>query len=171
MSEEKNLSLVERLQVYSKAAFTLIHQPGDSAATQAIIDEAYTAICEKADAYGHVMAQLEAFASQCKARKEEWQTGERAAKNTIDSLKERMRYVLSQLPEHEISGEEFEFFLTRASERLAIDASLVPKEYMRAKIVYEPDAAKIEAAIVEGIQIPGVTKIKSQQLRSRRPKK
>jgi len=131
---------------------------------------AMVALCEKADAYGHVQMQLEQFLESCKKRREEWQNGERSAKRAIDSLKERMKYVLSHMPEARLTGDEFEFYLTKPSQKLEIDETQLPKEYMKAVITYQPDTERIKEETLKGVKIAGVTTPESRQLRSRRPR-
>lgn len=170
-NETKSLTLINRLNEYEKLTYEILNMAGDDVPeeTAKALDAAVASLCEKADSYGFVMDRLKLFVEQCAKRKEEWAQGERTAKNSIESMKARMRFALTQLPEQSISGQEYRFFLTKPTAKLTIEPSEVPREYQKAEIAYKPDKEKIEKAIAAGQSIPGVTVSDSQQLRTGRP--
>jgi hypothetical protein len=170
---EKKQTLIALHSEYQAIVYNLLRlcELGDEGVDLAKLrDEAFAKLVEKADSYGFVIEQLESFGEQCKRRVEEWQKGVKASRSAIEGLKFRMRYILSQMDEQKITGSEFEFYLTKPTEKFEVDDTLLPKEYKKAVLVYERDEDKIEADMKEGKEIPGVTKKQSQQLRSRRPK-
>lgn len=169
---DENKTLIQLLNEYHAIAFEILSNAGDSVseASAEALDGAVKSLCEKADSYGHVMASLKLFQEQCAQRKEEWMKGERTAKSSIEALKSRMRYVLSELPDQSLSGSEYRFFLTKPSSRVKIDETALPKEFMKAQISYVPDREKIEKAVADGASIAGVTIEASQQLREGRAK-
>jgi len=167
----KKPTLIQLWQEHANIVRDIVESSGeDVSETQANqLNIAMMALCEKADAYGHVQMQLEQFLEACKKRREEWQAGERSAKRAVDSLKERMRYVLTHIPENKLSGEEFCYYLTKPSLKLEIDETKIPKEYMKAVVTFQVDKEKIEMDLNKGANIPGVSKVETRQLRSKRP--
>lgn len=169
---ENNKTLIGMLNDYSRISYEILSASGDDVLEEQVgaLTTAINALCEKADNYGHVIDQLKSFADQCAARKEQWQAGERAAKNSIENLKARMRYVLSSIPDQSLQGEEFRFFLSKPSESVEIEAEKIPKEYMKTQISYVPDREKIEADLRAGKEIPGAKIAARQSMRQGRPK-
>lgn len=135
------------------------------------LDAVVTALCEKADGYGVVQDQLEHQAEYWKYQKTTCHDAEKAIRNGIQRLKDRMKFVLRTVPGECLQGELYRFFLTHSADTLEIDAQALPPSWMKTEIKVVPDRERIEEAISKGETIPGVTRIvDNKALRVGRPK-
>jgi gamma-glutamylcyclotransferase (GGCT)/AIG2-like uncharacterized protein YtfP len=166
-----SLSLVELSAQYSSVAAQLIAMGGElTPDTEAMLEATQTALCEKTDGYGIVLDELEAEAAFWKFQKDKCAAAQKAIEGVAESLKNRMRYVLSQREEQSLQGDVYRFFLARAADSIDVDETVLPARFKVSKLVTSADREAIKAAIAAGEAIEGVTVKPNTSLRSGRPK-
>lgn len=171
-SSSNQVSLVSLNSEYQSVAAELVSAGGEmTPETEKRLDEVVTALCGKADGYGIVQEQLENEAAFWKYQKDKCATAEKVYTGALKKLKDRMKFVLRQLPGECIQGGLYRFFLTKSADTLEINADELPDKWKTTEIRTVPDRELIEAELATGRSIPGVTRIvDNKALRSGRPK-
>jgi len=139
-------------------------------ATEQELDEKLLALCEKVDAYQVVMDKLSSRSQMFSDEAKRLSAYSKTIDNVQKSLKERLKFVLSQREDRSLQGEFIRFYLSDGKPALEIDETALPKEFQQADIVYKPNREKIEKTLSEGKAVPGVSIRSVVQLRSGRPK-
>lgn len=165
-------SLVRLNAEHSQIVAQLIDEGGElTPEREALLEDLQLALCRKTDAYGVVMAQLEAKAQFWKDQEEQCARAKRAAQNAADSLKARMKFVLSQTEGQELQGSLYRFFLARSKDKLCIDdEGSIPAEFKRSELLVSVDKKAVEAALAKGLQVSGARLEPVQALRKGSPK-
>lgn len=139
--------------------------------TELAFQEKLDLLCAKTDAYGFVHGRLESEIEFWKQNKEHCANAEKVFKRGLESLRERMKFVLGAHPDKSLQGAVFRFFLTKGVDSLELVEALIPREYMKAQVILVPDRSMIERAIREGKEISGAKlKTDNSSLRKGRPK-
>lgn len=167
-----SVSLVQLNAEYQSIAHKLIAAGGElTPENEAEFEEVLSLLVSKTDAYGIVSDRLKAEAEFWGAQKDHCAQAQRVCENALKSLKERMRFVLGQMPEEALQGQFYRFFLSPSKDTLEIDEVTLPDFWKKTKIDVVPDRARIEAALATGLEVQGVTvKTGNKSLRQGRPK-
>lgn len=135
-----------------------------------VLETAELALCEKVDAYSHVMARLRSEESFWSDQESKCYAAKKAFKSAQERLKERMRWVLTQREDKSLQGQISRFFLARATPRVEINLENLPDEYKVSKIEISADRAKVESALKAGKIVPGAVMVENFALREGRPR-
>lgn len=171
---EPKKNFMDLQREHANATYDLLALEDDENVSEtqlAKVEETFKALATKADNCGYMLEQLAAVQELFKVRREKWQRAERTAKNAIERLRHWVKWTVSQSDSGEIMGEEVRFYLTKPTEKIVIDESKIPREFMKLVTSYIPDKERIEESVKAGIEISGVTRESIRQLRTGTVKK
>lgn len=109
----------------------------------------------KADAYSAVMDRLDNEAMYWKAKADECARVARSCSKAYDTMKDRIKAAMLTMSLREIEGEDVTFKLKPTTERLEIDAALLPPEWKMTVTDVIPDKERIKKALAIGESVPG----------------
>jgi hypothetical protein len=113
---------------------------------------------EKLEAVALWIKNLQSDALAYKAEKEAFAARQKAAEDKVESLK---RYLADALQGQKFSTAKCAVSFRKSEKVDILDASLVPQDFMKEKVTYEPDKTAIKAAIKAGQEISGCKLIES----------
>lgn len=123
-------------------------------------------LATKIDDYSYLIDRLEKSIELFKAKKEEAARAQKSYENIIDTMKERLKFAMSEMNTSELSGNEYKYKLARSKSKIkVIDESVIPIDFIREKVTYEVDKEKIYNALENGVHIDGVILEETQSLR------
>lgn len=123
-------------------------------------------LSEKIDSYKFVLEELKLREAFWRQIKDEASAAQRSVKNGSENLKSRIRYAMKHLEVDELSGSKYRAKLSAAKSKILIsDESLIPSEYLRERVVREPDKEKILQELLKGNKIDGCVLEDSKSLR------
>lgn len=167
----KKLSLVELNNAHAGLVARLIELGGElTPETEAELETLLGQLCDKADAYGVVLKQLENNAEFWKQQKMECAAAQSVYEKAQDRLRDRMKFVLSKTDGEALQGQLFRFFLARSTPKINVVDELLPAQYKTTQLVISADRDAIKAAIAKGEIPAGVTVEETKALRIGRPK-
>lgn len=171
-TESKGLSLLELDRQYRDVVELIRGAHGElTPETEAELERAFAALCEKADGYGVVIGRIEAEHELWKRRRDECGAVARVLSNHIESLKTRMRLALLGQPNRSLQGEVYRFSLIKSRDSLVLEEQAIPPQYKTTRITLEANKDLIEKDLKAGVIIPGASlKTDNYSLRSGRPK-
>jgi hypothetical protein len=135
-----------------------ITDPEAEAAVSEWMAEITSGIANKVDGYEFRMEAIRLQAEKFKARAEMFSAAAKALTNLENNLKDRLKYSMIQMDKNEISGNYYRYKLQNSKASVHIsDETLLPAEYLTAKMVYTPNKTAIKDAIEEGRTVPGAS--------------
>lgn len=169
--DSESLSLIQLDANYQKIAAELIEAGGElTPESEAALDKAVTALCEKTDAYGVVSDRLDNQAAYWKMQKDMCAKAQKTCENAIERLRERMRFILKDHPDKSLQGKIYRYFLAKSADKIEVDDNLLPGRFKTTQVSVTPNLALIKEELKKGVTIPGVTVTPSTALRTGRPK-
>lgn len=108
----------------------------------------------KVDSYYHIMTGLEYTAEDLKARAKEFSSAAKSLESAADKLREFAKHNMITNGVERITGELVEFQIRKTRPRTSINIEELPEEYIKFTPTIDKDA--VDAALKEGIKIPGV---------------
>jgi len=171
MENKSSPTLIDLDKEYRHVVAAIENYPEDSEEGKAYLAEVALSLCEKVDGYLVVSERLEAGKLFWKSQKDHCAKAEKVLTNALQSLKERMKFVLSNHPEKSLQGNIARFYLSKGGDTLILDDTKIPNEYKITKIETVPDKEKIERDLRDGKIIPGAAlKQDNYRLLTGRPK-
>jgi hypothetical protein len=172
--EIKQPTLIQLNAEYQRVAHELIeiYQGELTPEVEAELTRTENALCMKIDGYGFVEKEFELRAEYWAGLEKEAADQKRKYQNALKRMKERLKYVLSQITGEKLLGRVYGYRLQKGRPSRVIDEALLPDEYKKAiqEVRVIPDEEKIEAALKENKTIPGVTVTPTKALYPARPK-
>lgn len=144
-------------------------EPGevDESTLEAYLDELATQEAEKVDAYGYVLRQQTARIQFLKDEEKRVQNRRRAAENALDRMKSHMLHVMQSNGLRKVSGATTTISLRKSVSVVVDNVDLLPKQYLRAKMVVDPDKSAIKESFTGGASVPGARLVESESLQVR----
>lgn len=133
---------------------------------EAQLDLAVGDLREKVDRYHYVMAALEARGTYFADLEKQAKAAKKVFENQRERLRDRLKLAIEARGGREIEGNDWRYVLSGCKDKIIIDDAKLPPEFMRERIVKEPDREHIEDVIKCGFEVEGVTVEKSKALRS-----
>lgn len=142
---------------------------GDVSDENAVLDvwmrDVQDSLATKVDRYGFAMDQIEARARGLRQLAQEIHRSARTLESHLDAMKNAIKIAMSRLSETKLKGKVFSFTLAKAKASVVIDEAQLPEEYFATVISKAVDREKVDAAIAQGIALPGVSVIEGKALR------
>lgn len=161
-----NTSLVGLVHEITEIERQLIQGEGQlSPEIEALFDLTTGAIKDKVDRYKFIMDAMDARSVYFKDLSDQMTSARRLFENQKNRLKENLKYAMTNMDTTELEGHDWRFKLSRLKDKVVIDQSKLPSEYMKDEVIRVVDKDAIESALMLGETIPGVTTEPSTQLR------
>lgn len=120
----------------------------------------------KVDAYKFVLDKLDLSIEFYKNKEDEIKKIRKLYENQIERMKSNLKNTMYLFSSDELKGIQYRFKLIKSKARVVIEnEALLPIQYCREIIKYEPAKDDIKKAIEEGIQVPGAYLDQSYSLR------
>jgi Siphovirus Gp157 len=170
--EKEKKSLVDLEKEFRDIVYQIQEMGGElTPEAEKELDASFEALCAKTDGYGIVHERLKAEIDFWKIQKDSCAKAESVFKNALESLRNRMKFVLENREDKSLQGNFFRFFLAKGADRLEVVDELLPREFMIAKVIVSPDTDAIKKALKEGKEVPGAKMIGNNfSLRMGKPK-
>lgn len=102
-----------------------------------------------------------------KEQKKRYESAIKSLTNFVDWVKGDVKLAMLEMNQKELVGEEMRFTLSSTKPTVDVfSQDLLPSEYLREKLILEPDKEKIRAALELGIEVPGARLKENFSLRS-----
>lgn len=118
----------------------------------------------KASNWGLYIQQLQAEAKAIQEKEKELYSRRKAKENKADRMKRDMAKQLARVGRKSIETDSVRFTTRKDISTEILDQSLIPEEYLNAKLVINPDKTGIKKAIQSGADIPGARLVERQSI-------
>lgn len=129
------------------------------------LDLAQGNLAEKVDRYRYIIEALESRAKYFAEIEKQMKGAKKVFENQRDRLRERLRFAIKATGGRELAGHDWRYLLSPGKDKLVIDEEKLAPEYLRERIVKEPDRDHIEDVLRCGFDLEGVTVEKVETLR------
>jgi hypothetical protein len=131
------------------------------------IGEISTGIAQKIEGYYRREEFLKTRAATFKERGKRLIDAAKVLDNTVEQLRDRLKYSMIQMDKFELLGTDNRYKLSQSAASVYIsDSSKIPEEYLTITVTRIPDKKKIKAALEAGIIIDGASLERGFTLRS-----
>ena len=163
----ENKSLVSLVQELTQIERELIQNEGTlSPESEQLFDLTQGDIKTKVDRYKHVMDAMDARSVYFKERADEMARARKLFESQKERLKSILKYAMTSLDTPELEGYDWRWRLSPLKDKLVIDATELPREYMKEEKIMVPNREAIEGDLLLGKTILGARFESSTMLRS-----
>lgn len=127
-------------------------EPDEIQTFEDTLESVLAEVGDKADAYAVVIQEAKVTAEKYEAEAARLQARAKSVKNSIDRMKDRLKFAMETMNIKELKGEYHRFRIQKNGGALPLEITgEVPDTYK--KIVYEDDKAKIREALKDGKEL------------------
>lgn len=120
---------------------------------------------QKVDGYAVFIDRIKLEIGYFKEKAKEFSGMAKTLSNLDDSIKERLKYVMTGMEKTEVKGNNYRFKLSDTAGKLEIVESLIPDKYKTQTLIIEIDKEAIKRDLKLGKIIDGASLVKGKSIR------